>query len=113
MAALAAYQWPVNIRELRNVCEGLLPFVRRDRIDIDDLPEYIRRPSHESADECGRMLAALQGCRWNKRAAARQLHWSRMTLYRKLAKYGIAQTSPGLRRVSRDMSRLPVTRARD
>jgi DNA-binding NtrC family response regulator len=113
MAALVAYGWPGNVRELRNALEGLLPFVHGDRIDVDDLPECVRRPAYESADERGRILAALHGCRWNKRAAARQLHWSRMTLYRKLAKYGIPQTSSALRRVSRDMSPAAVTRVRD
>jgi DNA-binding NtrC family response regulator len=30
---------------------------------------------------------------WNKSRAAERLQWSRMTLYRKMAKYGVAEDS--------------------
>jgi DNA-binding NtrC family response regulator len=30
---------------------------------------------------------------WNKSKAAEQLHWSRMTLYRKMAKYHILEST--------------------
>src|SRR5207302_5979952 len=33
------------------------------------------------------LLAALVSTQWNKSQAAQQLHWSRMTLYRKLRQY--------------------------
>ena len=36
-----------------------------------------------------RVLSALFETNWNKCKAAKQLHWSRMTLYRKMAKYRI------------------------
>jgi len=32
----------------------------------------------------------LNATHWNKSRAAQKLHWSRVTLYRKLAKHGIA-----------------------
>ena len=35
------------------------------------------------------MLQALFETNWNKRLAAQKLHWSRMTLYRKMTKYHI------------------------
>jgi two-component system response regulator HydG len=34
-------------------------------------------------------MNALEQTNWNKAEAARQLNWSRMTLYRKLAKYRV------------------------
>jgi transcriptional regulator of acetoin/glycerol metabolism len=36
-----------------------------------------------------RLLSALRSTDWNKSKAAQQLHWSRMTLYRKMAKYAV------------------------
>jgi two-component system response regulator HydG len=34
-------------------------------------------------------VSALSRTNWNKKMAARELQWSRMTLYRKLEKYKI------------------------
>ena len=36
-------------------------------------------------------MDVLQATHWNKSQAAKRLHWSRMTLYRKIAKYGLSQ----------------------
>ena len=38
-----------------------------------------------------RLLTALNTTQWNKSKAAKQLSWSRVTLYRKLAKYGLGE----------------------
>jgi DNA-binding NtrC family response regulator len=40
------------------------------------------------------LLAALFNTNWNKTKAAQQLQWSRMTLYRKMAKYQLNSGSP-------------------
>jgi len=42
--------------------------------------------------ELERILTALAHTQWNRSRAAKELHWSRMTLYRKLSRYGIART---------------------
>jgi hypothetical protein len=45
-----------------------------------------------------RLLSALYSLifvNWNKSKAAEQLHWSRMTLYRKMAKYHIRESKVG------------------
>jgi DNA-binding NtrC family response regulator len=34
--------------------------------------------------------SALESAGWNKARAARELRWSRMTLYRKMARYEVA-----------------------
>jgi DNA-binding NtrC family response regulator len=82
--ALQRYGWPGNIRELRNVvesaciaCDGLL-------LVAANLPTLLRE---RGGGERERVLEALQATRWNKSRAADRLNWSRMTLYRKLAKY--------------------------
>jgi transcriptional regulator of acetoin/glycerol metabolism len=43
--------------------------------------------THVPAAERDWLVEALQATRWNKSETARRLHWSRMTLYRKLQKY--------------------------
>jgi transcriptional regulator of acetoin/glycerol metabolism len=57
------------------------------------MSEHFRRrlePLDDSiANERERLLATLAATKWNKSDAAQKLHWSRMTLYRKIAKYGI------------------------
>ena len=45
--------------------------------------------STPDSTERERVLSALFETNWNKCKAAKQLHWSRMTLYRKMAKYHI------------------------
>jgi hypothetical protein len=50
-----------------------------------------RKPLTESValppDERARLLASLLATNWNKSKAAQRLHWSRVTLYRKMWKY--------------------------
>ncbi|MFL6623152.1 MAG: sigma 54-interacting transcriptional regulator [Sulfurifustis sp.] len=92
---LLHYDWPGNVRELRNVVEAIFIDPPAGDIGIDDLPEYLRRraasaPSAESERE--RVLAVLTATRWNKSDAAKQLQWSRMTLYRKMTKYNLLQS---------------------
>ena len=100
VALLAGYRWPGNIRELRNVVQAALVYLTKSVIGVEDLPasflsragQPVRASTHEwSAQvERSRVLAALQETRWNKSRAAEALHWSRMTLYRKMAKHRIA-----------------------
>jgi DNA-binding NtrC family response regulator len=42
LQALAAYHWPGNIRELRNVIERAVLLSRGEEIRLDDLPELVR-----------------------------------------------------------------------
>jgi DNA-binding NtrC family response regulator len=103
LECLRGYPWPGNVRELRNLVELAVINVDRDLVRTDDLPAHIRarRATPEtmagmmgmadtdtlSPDERTRLVSALEATKWNKSRAARELSWSRMTLYRKLAKY--------------------------
>jgi len=88
------YAWPGNVRELRNVMEGIFLEAPPPVIHYRDIPQTIRAHLEHSAGmalpERARMLAALQSTHWNVTRAAQKLNWSRMTLYRKMAKYQIA-----------------------
>jgi DNA-binding NtrC family response regulator len=88
---LMSYDWPGNIRELKNVLEGLAVNAFENRIQISDLPPAVRGrladPSTKWQSEREKVLSALLSTKWNKSKAADRLHWSRMTLYRKLSKY--------------------------
>jgi DNA-binding NtrC family response regulator len=91
------YDWPGNIRQLKNFIEAA--FVNRPgrMISVSDLPSYSRALLSESAtasfDERDKLLLALSATKWNKSKAAERLQWSRMTLYRKLAKYQLLSTN--------------------
>jgi DNA-binding NtrC family response regulator len=88
---LMSYDWPGNIRELKNLLEALTVNALEDRIQISDLPPALRGKLADSSADCQsereRVLSALLSTKWNKSKAADRLHWSRMTLYRKLSKY--------------------------
>ena len=61
MAALQAYDWPGNVRQLRNVIERTVILAPRDRLDTieaDMLPDEI---TGRSAGENGHGMAALMG----------------------------------------------------
>jgi DNA-binding NtrC family response regulator len=92
-SALEAYDWPGNVRELKNLVETLFVCPRRRLVRIDDLPDLFRQKLQGLCgldDQARRtMLDALFAARWNKSRAAEILQCSRMTLYRRMAKYSV------------------------
>jgi DNA-binding NtrC family response regulator len=99
---LTQYAWPGNVRELKNVVEKIFITCGNGKITEQDLPDFIRgsisRRTPQPNEEWRRLQAALISCKGNKKKTAESLCWSRMTLYRKLAKYGLA--APGNRDAS-------------
>lgn len=110
MQLLMEHHWPGNIRELRNVLEGAFIVAESREITIDDLKRlthitasaspmtnmvrsYIL-PAVPVQSEPDRLLDALHATHWNKSEAAKLLHWSRMTVYRKIAKYHLPSRKP-------------------
>jgi transcriptional regulator with PAS, ATPase and Fis domain len=93
MELLLRYDWPGNIRELMNLIERIFIDPPQEKITVADLPESMRFCSsvrHETLPaEREILLYTLSQTNWNKTQAAERLHWSRMTLYRKIAKYHI------------------------
>jgi DNA-binding NtrC family response regulator len=106
MACLRRYAFPGNVRELSNAIERAVAFAHGDQIEVEDLPERIRRQGDlrlPQADEAGRpaLLGAgelpplreierryvrlvLERCDGNKKRAADCLDIGRRTLYRYL-----------------------------
>lgn len=111
LRAMEAHQWPGNIRELRNVVERAVALGAGPLIEPGDLPETMRDPDvgragstsafvaryHHVAngddrppeDELQRICAALRKHRNNRLRTAAELGISRVSLYKKLNKYGI------------------------
>jgi len=89
------YDWPGNVRELRNLLEAT--FISLDECTITPAhlpPAFHRRlAASESTPlaERDRMLSALSASNWNVSKAAEALKWSRMTMYRKIAKYHMSR----------------------
>jgi transcriptional regulator with PAS, ATPase and Fis domain len=92
---LLRHGWPGNIRELRNLLEAVFVNLPPSEVRRIDLPETLRRQLADVADlppgEQELLLSALWSTDWNKSKAARKLHWSRMTLYRKMTKYHLVE----------------------
>ena len=98
MDCLFSYDWPGNVRELKNLLESIFVEAPPGEISLGDLPANLRQRCAElrslSGDERERLLWALATTNWNKSKAAAKLHWSRMTLYRKMARYNILRGRP-------------------
>lgn len=92
MAALQSYDWPGNLRELRNALERALILSRIDTIELEHLPAEIRGVGLEAASssrledvERTHILRTLAACEGNRTRVAEMLGVSRSTLKRKLA----------------------------
>lgn len=98
LTSLIQYDWPGNIRELKNLMEATFINLPHRRISLVDLPKIFQQHLLElegsPKSERDQMLSALFSTNWNKSKAAEKLHWSRMTLYRKMAKYSIVNKPP-------------------
>ncbi len=91
------YDWPGNIRELRNAVEFAVLRCRGETIEVRDLPPEIVAappPGIEAETEPERIQLALARTRGNRMEAARLLGMSRATFYRRLKEHGIDPDEP-------------------
>ena len=95
LSCLLHYPWPGNVREIRNLVEAIFIDPPPVEIGIADLPAHVRACGEPSAGPSGagreRLLETLIAMRWNVSEVSKSLSWSRMTVYRKMAKYQIAR----------------------
>ncbi|NCC48762.1 MAG: hypothetical protein EOM13_06880 [Clostridia bacterium] len=100
MALMDAYEWPGNIRQLRNTLRTLVGLSEGGVIRVDDLPddlllgeESLDRPARPSnpldVAERDAILRELEAAHWNVTRVASKLTLSRNTLYRKMKRYRI------------------------
>jgi transcriptional regulator of acetoin/glycerol metabolism len=99
--ALLSFDWPGNVRQLRNVLRTLAALCDGGRIGLEDLPAMIRQCPVASVETVAErpledaerlaLLDALERQRWHMTHTAEQLGISRNTLYRKLRKHAIAR----------------------
>jgi len=99
LAALQAYDFPGNVRELENLIERAYAMGARDHISLADLPSLTlsARPSPISTRtlptlaevEKELILRALALHKNDKEQSARALGLSRRTIYRRLKEYGL------------------------
>lgn len=100
LAMLKSYNWPGNLRELRNVIRRAVLFTKGDSITVESLPLLTAKKeesqvkaavslSVEPEEEKERILRALEHAKGNKTKAAILLQIDRKTLYNKLHQYNI------------------------
>ncbi len=103
VAMLQSYEWPGNIRELRNVIERALLLHRGPVLSAADLPITQARPasglpgSRVSLAELERrhIESVLAHMAWHQGQTAEVLGISPKTLYRKIREYGLARPGRG------------------
>ncbi|MBI9087748.1 MAG: sigma-54-dependent Fis family transcriptional regulator [Desulfobacterium sp.] len=116
LAAMGAYRWPGNIRELENLMERISVLVENDLVVLSDLPDHVKMTAptsvssamtavfekgvgfNDAVDQFQRSLIvqALNQTDWIKARAAELLKMNRTTLVEKIKKLGIEPEQEGL-----------------
>jgi len=101
LETLSSYDFPGNVRELRNIIEHAVVTSKEDVIGTDGLPEYLRSAARlmqsrtikpSLADlEAVYIREVLEHTRGNKTRAAEILGISRKNLYEKMRRYNIGK----------------------
>ncbi len=101
---LMRYSWPGNVRELRNAIENMVLLTRSDVLDVEDIPETIKRERLTGAkggdgfDFAGKSMVEIERAAirstlelvgGNRQKAAKILGIGERTLYRKIKEYRI------------------------
>lgn len=104
---LMAFNWPGNVRQLKNAIESMVVVDFDEVLDVDDLPPELLTPGEQPepvgastglADLVGRPMAELEGLfiaetlkstGGNREEAAQMLGIGERTLYRKIKEFGL------------------------
>ncbi|OEU63601.1 MAG: Fis family transcriptional regulator [Desulfobacterales bacterium PC51MH44] len=105
MELLCQYGWPGNIRELENIVERAVALANGPEISIGDLPDYIINLSVETYRRQGSEVPTLEEqqknyikwvldkCEGNKTRAAKIMGIDRVSLWRKIKRFGLEPES--------------------
>lgn len=102
---LMSYDWPGNIRELKNTIEHLVIFSKDGEVKIESLPEHFRGKweQHQESEavydlqenikrtEISTIIKAMETAKGNKAQAAKLLNIPRSTLYYKIKFYDLIE----------------------
>ena len=103
MQLLCQYGWPGNVRELENIIERAVALENGSMITADNLPEDIRHLTIETyrhdnggiptiAEQEKRYIQwVLKKCNGNKTRAAKIMNIDRVSLWRKIKRYGLEE----------------------
>jgi transcriptional regulator of acetoin/glycerol metabolism len=100
---LENFNWPGNIRQLRNVLRTSTALCENNLVTVNDLPEEIRNIVYDDVFSDGpeanlnalaiaerdALLSELEEMHWNISRVAKKLDLSRNTLYRRMKRFGI------------------------
>jgi two-component system, NtrC family, response regulator HydG len=103
---LLSFDWPGNVRQLRNVIESMVVVDYDGLLDVDDLPEELAGPAEPAGEPASCSLVGLVGrpleeierlfiaetlrvTGGNREVAASKLGIGERTLYRKIKEYGL------------------------
>ena len=102
MELFRAYQWPGNLRELKNIVKRSVLLAQGNQVTVKDIPAEMSQTSEEPVkkpatdlklmneiNEKELIIKTLSDVKFNKTKAAALLNIDRKTLYLKIAKYGI------------------------
>ena len=101
MALLASYDFPGNVREMRNIIEQAVLATNQEVIEPEHLPDYLRSAARLMQSRTHKPSLAeleavyireiLEHTRGNKTRAAEILGISRKNLYEKMRRYNIGK----------------------
>jgi two-component system, NtrC family, response regulator HydG len=99
MSLLISHSWPGNVRELRNAIEYAFVLCPGGYIDVTHMPPKISGaggnavcfipPDPDSQEEKARLEQVLKQVGWNQSEAGRILGVSRVTVWKRIKRYGI------------------------
>jgi DNA-binding NtrC family response regulator len=102
MQRLVEYDYPGNVRELSNFIERGVALSQGEQLDVEHLPQHLGKltvrvfaparvaaPATLEAQEKEHILRALELAKGNRSEAARMLGIDRVSLWRKLKKFGL------------------------
>jgi DNA-binding NtrC family response regulator len=94
IAALSAYSWPGNIRDLENAVQSAMIVCKTGKLQPEHLPVRMNDLQKEEIKTEGdvtrdRIVNALEHCKHSKTEAAKYLGISRKTLFNRMKRLGL------------------------